>query len=90
MILDVNLIASSLVVCNWSVKNCCAKVDEPTGVPSSLNPSVSSIGVVDPSLFGLLEYLAMVSAISCARPSSTMAIDGMMLSPEHDVSILVL
>ena len=67
----------------------CAKAADPTGVPRSLNPSVSSIGVVVLSVFVLYEYLEIVSEISLAKFGSVLAMVGMMLCPEHDVKIRV-
>lgn len=89
MIRDDNLVASSFVVSSCSLKYVLANVDEPTGVPRSLNPSVSSTGVVVPSAFFLLEYLEIVSAISVARSWSAVKSAGRMLWLEQDVRILV-
>ena len=59
---------------------------EPTGVPSSLKPVVSSTGVVVLSLLMSTEYLAIVRWRMVAVVSGRRS---MMLSPEHDVKIRV-
>ena len=45
-ILSVSCRASSSVAFSCSSKNCLAYAAEPTGVPRSLNPSMSSVAVV--------------------------------------------
>ncbi len=91
MILDVNLEASSFVISSCSSKYFRANVADPMGVPSNLNPSVSSIGVVVPSRFCWFEYFAMVLLTSMASSLLVAESDGRMLArPEHEVRILVL
>ena len=60
------------------------------GVPSNLNPSVSSIGVVVLSGFCWFEYFAIVLLTSMARSGLVAESDGRILAPEHEVRILVL
>ena len=81
--------ASNSVVSSCLLKKLCAKVADPTGVPSSLNPSVSSTAMEDPSVFFLIEYLAIVFWTSCASEGLVVLRDGSMLSPLQDVSIRV-
>ena len=50
-ILSVNCWVSSSVAFSCSSKKILAKLADPTGVPSNLNPSVSSMAVVDPLVF---------------------------------------
>ena len=60
---------------------------DPTGVPSSRNPSVSSMPCDElPTLS--IEYVLMEYSISVAREGLVLKMDGMILCPVHDVSIL--
>ena len=64
-----------------------ANVADPTGVPSSRNPFVSSMPLDEvPTLS--MEYVLMEYSMSAASEGLVWRMDGMMLCPVHDVSIL--
>ena len=60
---------------------------DPTGVPSNRNPSVSSMPLDEFPIFSV-EYVLMEYSMSAAREGLVLRMDGMMLCPVHDVSIL--
>ncbi len=59
---------------------------DPTGVPSSRNPSVSSMPC-DVLPIRSIEYVLREYSMSAAREGLEIRIVGMMLSPLHDVNI---
>ena len=79
-----NLVYCSLVSSNCSMKNLFANVLEPTGVPSSWNPSVSSMPMVPLFVFST-EKVLIVSSISAASEGLMIFIDCRTLWPEQEV-----